>query len=140
MGDRMKSEDILEVCLDDIASGRKSVSECIAEFPEAPDLADQLLAAQALWAWAPPMGVWDPDPSPWAWPLPARALSVPTLSPDASRTIEGKLRQAVRPVQPQPVVADDEVRPKIQSILIMYVLMSLLVERLMQILISRPRF
>ena len=79
MGDRMRPEDILEVCLEDIASGRKSVIECIADFPEAPDLADQLLAAQALWAWAPP---WDPDPSPWApwaWPLPVRATTVPTL-------------------------------------------------------------
>ena len=140
MGDRMRPDDILEVCLDDIASGRKSVIECIADFPEAPGLADQLLAAQALWAWAPPMGVWDPDPSPWAWPLPVRAATVPALSPEASRTIEGKLRQAVRPARPQPIVANDEVRPKIQSILVVYALMSLLVERLMQILFSRPRF
>jgi hypothetical protein len=68
----MAPEDVLAYCLQEIESGRKSIAECVALFPEAPDLEAQLLAAQKLKNW-----------------------SAPLMRPPASQRIEANLRGQV---------------------------------------------
>ena len=70
----MKPVDVLEVCLRDLAVGRRTLAECIAAHPE---LAGELRAAALLQTWTPP-----------------------TLRPEASRQIEARLRAAVRRSRP----------------------------------------
>ncbi len=75
----MTAEDQLEYCLEEIAAGRKTVAECVALFPESPDLEARLGAAQMLRAWPPP-----------------------DLGPHASQVIEQRLREHL---QQQPHLA-----------------------------------
>ena len=77
----MEPEDILEICLKEIAAGRKTVEECLAAFPDITGLETQLRVVQALRLWSPP-----------------------TLRPEANQAIEAKLRAAVRSTpRPRPI-------------------------------------
>ncbi len=69
----MTAEDQLEYCLEEIAAGRKTVAECVALYPETPDLEARLGAAQTLRAWPPP-----------------------ELGPQASEAMEQRLREHLR--------------------------------------------
>ena len=101
----MESEDILQQCLAEIASGRKTVKKCLATFPGEPELEAKLWLAEAL-----------------------QTRLCPTLSPAADLRIEGKLRRAVHPA-PQPVATDQQADSwEIQSRLVVYVLALMLVE------------
>jgi len=107
----MESEDILQQCLAEIASGRKTVKKCLAAFPREPELSAQLRLAEAL-----------------------RMRPRPTLSLAADLRIEGKLRRAVLPAPPQPVTPDRQVITwEIQSLLVAYVLALMLVESAIRI-------
>ena len=112
----MGTEDILQFCLEEITAGRKSAVECIAAFPDIPDLGGQLQAAVALWSWTPP-----------------------TLCPESSYAIgerimlEAKLRRGLRPAQPQAIAANGQVRWEIQSLRVGYVLISMLLEGVIRI-------
>ncbi len=66
----MTPEEALADCLTEIEAGRKTVAECVALFPDIPDLEDQLQAAQALRAW-----------------------QAPTIRPEISRRLEARVRQ-----------------------------------------------
>ena len=50
----MHSEDILQRCLEELATGRQTPQECAAQFAHVPGLASELAAAQALMSWPPP--------------------------------------------------------------------------------------
>lgn len=74
----MTPADILEHCIQEIESGRKTPAECVTQFPEVPDLEAQLLAVQAL-----------------------RAYPAPHLRPAVSRQIENRLRHHMLPPRPR---------------------------------------
>jgi len=69
----MNPEDLLEYCLKELETGRKTVAECAALFPNVQGLEAQLLAVARLRRW-----------------------EAPSLRPEASRRIETRLRQKMR--------------------------------------------
>lgn len=77
----MTLADILEFCLQEIESGRKTLADCAAQFPEFKDLETQLRAAQLI-----------------------RSFPAPTLRPAISHQIENRLRRHALPPRPQPDV------------------------------------
>jgi hypothetical protein len=78
----MNDEDILQACIDDVLAGRKTPGECVALYPQFPDLRAYLNAAVVLQA--------------------TQSLS---LSPDVEQRIEARLRQRVSElsIAPSPV-------------------------------------
>jgi uncharacterized protein DUF5667 len=44
-------EETLELCLEEIEAGQKTIAQCAAKYPDLPELEAQLKAAQAGWAW-----------------------------------------------------------------------------------------
>jgi len=68
----MSPEEVLAYCLQEIESGRKTITECVAMVPDAPELEAQLLAVQALKKWP-----------------------TPVMRPAASQRLEANLRRQV---------------------------------------------
>lgn len=66
----MKSEEVLELCLRDMAAGKATAAECAARFSDIPDLETQLRLAEKL-----------------------RAMPAPTLRPEVRRRQEAELRR-----------------------------------------------
>jgi Domain of unknown function (DUF5667) len=66
----MREPEALEFCHEEVEAGRRTPAGCAALFPDIPDLEAQLHVAQRLGAWP-----------------------APTLSPQANRRIEARLRQ-----------------------------------------------
>ena len=85
----MEPEEILEICLKEIASGRKTAQECLAAFPNTPGLEAQLRLVTTLRTWSP------------------------TLRPEASRAIEARLRAAVRAAPRRPRARQPVRRPQL---------------------------
>ena len=50
----MTPDDVLQWCLEEVEGGRLTVAECAAQFPEVPDLAQQLRLARTLAQWRKP--------------------------------------------------------------------------------------
>jgi len=72
----MTQEDVVSYCLEMVAQGRKTVEECVAEFPHSPQLAAELKTGLRL-----------------------RALQRLALAPDRVRRIEYRVRQKARTLQ-----------------------------------------
>lgn len=74
----MTPADILDYCLEEIEGGRKTLADCVLQFPQVPDLEAQLRVAQHL-----------------------RSYPAPNLRPMASRQIENRLRRQTMPARPR---------------------------------------
>lgn len=76
----MTPADIVDYCLEEIETGRRTLAECVAQFPECAELEAQLRAAQII-----------------------RAYPAPTLRPAVNRQIENRLRRLTLARLPRPV-------------------------------------